>query len=501
MKNLRVLLVEDSQDDAELVLASLIEGGFDTSLTRVETEEEMSRALSSGDWDVLISDFNLPRFGAVSALSVLRETGKDIPFIIVSGCIGEESAVSLMKEGCSDFVMKDGLARLSPAIGRELKEAAARREHRRAQEALRENEKLLKGITSSLGEGVIVLNDRCRLVFMNREAERLLGWTALELMDRDVHGVIRSLNQDGRMLAEPYFYWSPDLLLKNGMLRTEEDVFWRKDGSLMPVSVVASAMVEEGKAVAAVIAFQDITERKQAEWESIESGKRLRELTAYFEQAREEERTRIARELHDELGQMLMGIKLDAKWLESSLPQTLPGVSDKMASMFGLIDETVDAMRRIAADLRPVMLDDLGLVAAVEWLAEEFARRTGIAVSCKFDVCEPGCCIDEEDYMLDKALSTVAFRIVQECLTNIARHAKAGKVEILFRCSKDTLMLQVIDDGRGMPETHETRRKSFGILGMQERARGVGGRVEFFSKPGEGVCVEVSLPIKTKEQS
>ncbi len=495
MKNLRVLLVEDSQDDAELVLASLIEGGFDTSLTRVETEEEMSRALSSGDWDVVISDFNLPRFGAVSALSVLRETGKDIPFIIVSGCIGEESAVSLMKEGCSDFVMKNSLARLVPAIKRELKDAAIRREHRKAQEALLASEKLLNGITSSLGEGVVVLDESGRLMFMNPEAERLLGWTQKELRDCNVHGVIHSLNQDGPLHQQPD-YWSPALLMQDGIRRTEEDVFWCKDGSLIPVSVAASAMVEKGRAVAAVIAFQDITERKQAEWELIESSRKLRELTAYFEKAREEERTRIARELHDELGQMLMGIKMDAKWLESNLPLDLPGVSDKMASMFRLIDETVDAMRRVAADLRPVMLDDLGLVAAVEWLTEEFGRRTGIAVSCGFDMCEPGCCIDDQDYFLEKDLSTAAFRIVQECLTNVARHAEAEMVEVKFRCRDDKLMVSVADDGKGMPEAHAMRRNSFGMLGMQERARGVGGSVEFHSKPGEGVRVEVILPIK-----
>ncbi len=499
MNALRVLLVEDSRDDADLLMAFLAEGGLDVSVTRVETDEQMRGALSDGAWDVVISDFNLPKFGAVRALRMLRESDNDTPFFIVSGCIGEETAVALMKEGVSDFVMKDKLARLVPAIERELKDAAVRREHRMALEALLANEKLLQGITSSLGEGVIVLDESGRLMFMNPEAERLLGWTRNELAERNVHGVIRSLNQDG-LLHEGADYWSPSLLMKNGINRTEEDVFWCKDGTLIPVSVVACAMVEKGRAVAAVIAFQDITKRKLAEWELIESSKRLRELTAYFEKAREEERTRIARELHDELGQMLMGIKLDAKWLESNLPADMPGVPDKMASMFSLIDQTVDAMRRVAADLRPVMLDDLGLIAAVEWLAEEFGRRTGIAVSCGFDMCEPGCCIDDQGYMLDKALSTAAFRIVQECLTNVARHADASKVEVRFRCRDDRLMLSVVDDGKGLQEAYAMRRNSFGMLGMQERALSVGGSVEFHSRPGEGVRVEVVLPVKQGDQ-
>ena len=497
-KVLHVLLIEDSRDDAELVLHELDEGGFEVVSVRVESETGMREALSGGIWDVVISDYNLPGFGAGKALSMLHESGRDIPFIIVSGCIGEEIAIALMKEGVNDFVMKDKLARLVPAIEREVREAAVRREHRKAQEALLANEKLLKGITSALGEGVLVLDDCGRLIFMNPEAERLLGWARGELSGRDVYAVIHSLNQDG-VLPESAC-WGLEALTGGEVRRTEEDVFWRKDGSLMPVSIVASAMMEDGSAVASVVVFQDISQRKQAEWELLESSKQLRKLTSHLQTVREEERTRIARELHDEFGQMLMGIKLDAKWLESSLPADLPGVANKMASMFGLIDETVDAMRRVAADLRPVMLDDLGLAAAVEWLAEEFGRRTGIAVSCEFDICEPDCC-SEDDYTLDKTLATAAFRIMQECLTNIARHAKAGKVQVVLRCRDDKLMLQVVDDGKGMPDVHAIKRNSFGILGMQERARGFGGSVEFYSTPGAGVRVEVSLPATSGERS
>ena len=494
MTRLHILLIEDFQDDAELILVALIEGGFDVAMTRVETGEEMREALSCSTWDVVISDFNLPGFSAGKALALLRESGRDIPFIIVSGCIGEESAVALMKEGCSDFVMKDRLARLAPAIERELREAAIRREHRKAQEALLANEKLFKGITSSLGEGVIVLDDCNRLLFMNPEAERLLGWAKEELSGRDVYEVIHALNQEHMFESESVF-WGHTVLTDGGVRRTEEDVFWRKDGSPMPVSVVASAMVEEGKAVAVVIAFQDIAQRKQAEWALRESDKRLRELAAHLQTVREEERTRIARELHDEFGQMLMGIKLDAKWLESSLPADIPGVAGKMASMFGLIDETVDAMRRVAADLRPVMLDDLGLVAAVEWLTEEFGKRTGIAVHFEFDEGEPQCCC-EEGYRLDKELATAAFRIVQECLTNVGRHAKASEVQVVLKCRNDRLTLQVIDDGSGMPGSHEMKRNSFGIIGMQERARGLGGTFDFDHVAGEGVRVKVVLPMR-----
>lgn len=494
-KPLRVLLVEDSQDDADLVIIELNEGGFDVVCARVDTEAEMREALLGNGWDVVISDFNLPQFSARKALAVLREADQDIPFIIVSGCIGEESVIALMKEGVSDFVMKDKLARLAPVIERELPEAAMRREHRQAQDALRANEKLLKGITSALGEGVLVLDDCGRLIFMNPEAERLLGWTACELSGCEVHRVIHSLNQDGTPLPESACGLL-GVLVDGRVRRTEEDVFWRKDGSLMPVSIVASAIVENGKAVASVVVFQDISQRKQSEWDLLESSKQLRELTSYLQTVREEERTRIARELHDEFGQMLTGIKLDAKWLASCLPDGQPGVANRVASMFRLIDETLDAMRRVAADLRPVMLDDLGLVAAVEWLTEEFGKRTDIGIRLELDVGQSYCGC-KEDSNLDKALATAAFRIVQECLTNVARHAQAAHVRVLLKCRGDQLMLRVSDDGRGMPAVHEIKRNSYGIMGMQERARSLGGTLDFSSVAGEGTRIEVILPIES----
>lgn len=494
-KPLRVLLIEDSPDDADLVLIELIQAGLDNLSKRVETEEAMRAAMADGKWDVVISDFNLPNFSAHKALAVLRESGADIPFIIVSGCIGEENAIALMKEGASDFVMKDKLARLVPAIERELQDAAARREHRQTQRLLQENEKLLKGITASLGEGIFVLNDSGRLLFMNPEAERLLGWTEDDLFYHEVHQIIHSRKQDGSPFPES------DCgvlgVLKDGEVRrTEDDVFWRKDGSPIPVSIVASAIVDDGKPIASVVAFQNISQRKQAEQELLESRKQLRELTNYLQAVREEERTRIARELHDELGQMLTGVKLDAMWLASRLSGERADVTDKVGSMSKLIDDTLDAMRRVAADLRPVMLDDLGLTAAVEWLSEEFGKSTGISVHLEVEVECGSCNYRGEGCCLNSEVSTAAFRIVQECLTNVARHAEAEHVLISLDCHDGKLMLLLSDDGKGMPASGENKRDSYGVIGMRERAHNLGGRLHLLSIPGEGTTVVAIIPVK-----
>lgn len=248
----------------------------------------------------------------------------------------------------------------------------------------------------------------------------------------------------------------------------------------------------------------DITGRKRAEWELLESRSRLQELTSYLQTVREEERTRIARELHDEFGQMLTGIKLDAKWLSSSLSSEQPSIVSKIASMSKLIDETMDGIRRVAADLRPVMLDDLGLVAAVEWLAEEFGKRTGIDIRLEVDAEQPhhgssGVSCDMGDFNLDGEVAIAIFRIAQECLTNVSRHAQAAHVLLSLQCLEDKIVLRISDDGKGMPTGNERRRNSYGIMGMRERARGLGGTLNFSSVMGKGTSVELVMPIKLVE--
>ena len=178
---LRILHVEDSGDDAALLRLELEAAGYQLHYRQVETASEMADLLRSEPWDVVLSDFNLPTFNAYDALRILKDSGRDIPLIVVSGFIGEMDAVALMKAGAHDYVMKDKLARLGPAIEREIKEAASREQRRQADHALAANRKLLENINRSLGEGLLVLDMNGHLLMMNAEAERLLGWTQAEL--------------------------------------------------------------------------------------------------------------------------------------------------------------------------------------------------------------------------------------------------------------------------------------------------------------------------------
>jgi PAS domain S-box-containing protein len=217
----------------------------------------------------------------------------------------------------------------------------------------------------------------------------------------------------------------------------------------------------------------------------------LRALFGYIERVREDERTGIAREIHDELGQALTALKIDLAWVAQRLPPDEPerrdALIDKLGEMARMTDETIDCVRRISSELRPGVLDDLGLLAAIEWQAQEFERRTGIECAVESNL---------GDDRLERNLSTAVFRIFQEALTNVVRHARASRVDVLLRCADRRLTLQVQDNGVGIAEDAIFRPNSLGLTGMRERARRLGGSVTISSKAGLGtlVVVDVSHP-------
>lgn len=217
---------------------------------------------------------------------------------------------------------------------------------------------------------------------------------------------------------------------------------------------------------------------------------RLRNLAGYLQAAREEERGRIAREIHDEFGQALTALKMDLAWLGHRLPPDDPR-QDKITAMSGLVDSTIQLVRRIATELRPGLLDDLGLTAAIEWQAQEIAERTGLDISLNLGSREPA---------LNRDLTTAVFRIFQETLTNIVRHAGATSVQVTLADDPRALTLTVQDNGRGITREQTTSPASLGLMGMRERARAFAGQVTIRGRPGQGTTVTVSIPKTAQEE-
>jgi signal transduction histidine kinase len=234
---------------------------------------------------------------------------------------------------------------------------------------------------------------------------------------------------------------------------------------------------------------REIAEHEQTGARLRESEENLRALSARMRSVREDEQIRIAREIHDELGQALTGLKMDLTWLTGKLPADQKPLLKKIKSMFRLIDDTIRSVRKIASGLRPDLLDEVGLAAAIGWQARDFQLRTGIRCNVNLPPDSDG---------LDQERSTAVFRIFQEVLTNVARHANATRVDVSMRQDADTLTLEVQDNGRGITAAEMRGSKSLGLLGMRERVLLFSGKLDINGTRGRGTQVTVSLPLRSK---
>jgi signal transduction histidine kinase len=243
---------------------------------------------------------------------------------------------------------------------------------------------------------------------------------------------------------------------------------------------------ESGKVLRWFGTDTDIEEQKLTEERLRTHGEQLRALLARMQEVREEERTNVARDLHDQVGQIMAAVKMDLSWILNHSQENPDAVQHRVSGTLDLINDGVKSVRKMCTELRPGILDDLGLVAAVEWQAAEFANRSGI--QCNLAV--PARRLD-----LDRDTSTAVFRIFQEALTNVARHANASEVQAKIAAGDGQLMLTVTDNGVGIEG--EKTGGTFGILGMQERAAVLGGTVELTGSPGKGTTVKLLIPLKT----
>ncbi len=348
---LRVLHVEDSEDDHALVLAHLHRGGLRVDATRVDSLTDFEAALNE-PWDAIICDYHLPGFTGLEVLACLRVRGDVLPFVLVSGQIGEDTAVEAMRSGASDYLLKHNLARLAPALERAIEANEARR-------------------------------------------ARLASDRELAL-----------------------------------------------------------------------------------------SRQRLSELAQHLQTSVESERAAISREIHDDVGGSLTALKFDLAWIERRSAD--PQVRQRVQTALETVTHAIEASQRIMHNLRPAILDQ-GLVAALHWMTKRFERRSGVATAFRtsHEVLPP----------LPAGVALTAYRTAQEALTNIDKHARAGRVTVDLSLAHGVLSLEVADDGVGMSQGALAKARSFGIRGLHERAGTVGGWLELSSSAAAGTTLLLSVPL------
>ena len=352
-------------------------------------------------------------------------------------------------------------------------------------EALADTEARFSAIVESAMDAVITVDASQTVLVFNKAAERVFGCARTDAIGGHLS---RFLPERFRGNHDRHI----EIFGSNGVTNRrmgDATVLWalRSDGMEFPIEASISQTSAAGRRLFTVI-LRDITYRKKAEDTLRQSREELRELSAQVLQAREDEKTGIARELHDELGQQLTALKMDLAWMRERLPAERTDLADKLSRMDATLDSTVSATRRISADLRPLMLDDLGLAEAVEWLVGDFRQRSGL--DCTLEV-------DDADALagLERPTATALYRMLQESLTNVARHADASRVLVALRIDAEGVALSVEDDGRGISEEDSRKSRSFGLKGLRERAHYLRGSTEIGPAPLKGTRIVVRIPL------
>jgi two-component system sensor kinase len=333
-------------------------------------------------------------------------------------------------------------------------------------------------------DAIITVDQRQHVVLFNAAAERIFRCPAAEAIGSPLDRFIPERFRAAHRAHIEHFGATGGTVRRMG----GEIVLYgvRADGEEFPIEASISQARVHGRKLFTVV-LRDVTRRVVAEEEIMRSHRQLRELYRQMHDVREAERMRIARELHDELAQWLTALKMDVAWLAGRMAPDDVKVREKLERMKELVDSTVSSVRRIAHDLRPAMLDDLGLVPAIEHLLHGFSERTGIVV---------GLDVSTGDVEFRDPLSTSVYRMVQEALTNVARHARATEVRMAVRVKGDDLIVSAQDNGVGISAERLQSGKSLGILGIKERARTLGGGADVHSPEGGGTLVEIRVPIR-----
>jgi PAS domain S-box-containing protein len=432
----------------------------------------------------------------------------DFPFHDVDGSPAIlEMGLDITDRRRAETELKEHRAHLEELVAertRQLEEVNARlaaeiRELEQAQQRLRESRAKLEAALSSMTDSVIITDTEGNFVEFNDAYATMYRFESKAECIRsfsEFRELFEVFTAGGETLATEMFPTWRALRGETGS--NVEYSYRRKDTGETWIGSLSFSPVraEDGNITGAVITARDITERKRTE-EALRRSEKMalqreqfQALAERLRRAREEERTRVSRDLHDQIGQILTAIKLDLTWITRRLPKANGEFHDRLKGTIGLINDGIRSVRRICTGLRPGILDDLGLAAAIEWQANEFASRSGV----RCDVTVPA-----TDVVLDGDQATEFFRIFQECLTNVMRHAEATSVRATLREESGDLVLVVADNGKGFCESEVS--DSLGFLGMKERAQVCGGGLQIASSPGHGTTVTLRVPRRTVQAS
>lgn len=477
-KKLHLLLCEDDEMDAALVIRQLEKEEFDVEFERVDSADALTDALTQRSWDIVLSDFNIPGFGGVQALAIVKKTGLDIPFILVSGAIGEETAVEMMKKGASDYLMKGNLQRLGEAVKRELEEFRVRKAKEEAESIIRANEEKYRAVIDNSLYAIFLAPPAGYIQESNPAASAMFGYTREEFTRLNRYSLLDTTDE----------FFETKIIERDTKGRVKgEFTGIRKNGERFPCEIASVLFHDiEGKPVSCSM-IADISARKNAEQQLRNTLEEMQQLSEHLKDAREDERKFIAREIHDEVGQLATAIQLQLHLLKLKSQDISAASLEKIDRSMELSDMMITSVRRIATSIRPVALDERGLNDALRWQCEQMQETHHI--NCTFEE-------NFDDRKLSPEAKTEFFRICQESMTNVMRHAQASQVEVSIREEQGNIHLAIKDNGKGFDTSQKTTH--LGLIGLRERAHSLQGELKLTTGLGQGTLIEVLVPNRWK---
>ena len=463
----QVLLIEDNPTDALIVQDELMhaaDGQF--AVIHVQRLSDALKQLQLQHFDVALLDLSLPDSDGLETFSRLYDAAENMPIVLLTNRVDESLALRALKAGAQDYLMKEKV--MSGVLPRVIRYAI---ERKHSKQALRESEVQLRDLFDGTSDLIQSIAPDGRILFVNRAWREMLGYSEEEIIALNIFDVIHPDQHDYcRSCLQRY--------LAGGGGEPVETIFQTKDGRTIAVEGNVSVHFEDGKATAVRGIFRDVTKRN-------EMMAKLQTLTTHLQNIREEERASISREIHDELGSMLTVMKMELDWLAKKIDAN--PMHERILLLHQLSTEALGVTRRIAQNLRPNVLDNLRLDGAIEWLAHEFEQRLGISCRLTMNATRLP--------RLDDRHNTNVFRIIQETLTNVARHAHATAVEIEVDETGDHIVIEIRDNGIGISKQQLLNLKSFGIAGMYERVRQLNGELKITGVPSQGSAVQLRIPL------
>jgi len=471
MGKIKILVVDDENELCLLIKSGLshLSGSYD--ITTANSGNQALGCLKKEHYDVLVTDIRMPDINGLELLNQSKNIQADLQSIVITGHGDLDNAIKALQMGVINYIKKPiSLEVLHYSIQKGI-------EKRELTNRLKKSEEKYRILAEAIIDMIIMYDVSGNIIYVNSAGLRALGYTPknlikmniIELVPPAFHDYFKNRLDESNPVSDENIFQELDLI--------------HKKGTLIPVEIGTSIIRDDNSVNAVLIVARDVSERRMAEEEIRSTNLQLRNLSAHLQSVREEERTTIAREVHDELGQALTAMKMEISWIGKQLTEKQDKLQERTTSMTSLIDSTIQTVKRICSELRPTLLDDLGLAAAIEWQAEEFQRRTG--VDCFVTIIP-------DELQLDSNLSITIYRIVQEALTNVARHSKAKKVTIKLHLLIDELTLIISDDGIGMKTEKLEKPNSFGLIGIRERVLSWGGDVSFSNN--NGAVVKVVIP-------